>query len=519
MREKQKLDIIKITSILIIFLGIFLRVWQYAVNRSLWFDEALLALNIVNRTFIGLTQPLDYNQGAPIGFLIIEKVILQLIGNKDYILRLFPLIAGVTGVILMWKVANNYVGGGGTLIVLGLFAVSGQLIYFSSELKQYSSDVMISLLFLWITYKCLETSSKSRIYFVLLGTLGILGIWISHPALFIMLGISLCFMIDILISRDWKKFFWLGPIWALWAISLFIEYLISLRFLSSNMILGKYWQNYFMPIPPWVDINWFSTAWKGLLKDPVGLSPVAIGTIVLLAGIISVFIKRWQLALVLIMPFPILLIVSGLKKYPFGGRLLLFIIPIVFILIAEGIERIRLLLQKINPWIGYCATAALVTLFMFPPTLNSLRNLQQPYLREHIKPILSYLSQQRQDTDSIYVYYGAEPALNYYASQYGLSRNEYIISVISREKPENYIQDIEQLRGQKRVWFLFSHICYYYPCKGNEEVIFIQHLEKIGVRLSENKYPGVSLYLYDLSKESLNSRYNSGVVLKAPEVK
>ena len=86
MQEKQKLDIIKIASFFIIFVGIFLRVWQYAVNRSLWFDEALLALNIVNRTFIGLTQPLDYNQGAPIGFLIIEKVIIQLIGNKDYFL-------------------------------------------------------------------------------------------------------------------------------------------------------------------------------------------------------------------------------------------------------------------------------------------------------------------------------------------------------------------------------------------------------------------------------------------------
>ena len=419
MQEKQNLDIIKITSFFLVFLGIFFRVLQYAANRSLWFDESLLALNISNRSLIGLTQPLDYNQGAPIGFLIIEKVIIQLIGNKDYILRLFPLIAGVTGVILMWKVANNYVGSFGTLIVLGLFAVSGQLIYFSSELKQYSSDVMISLMFLWIAYYCLETSTKSRMYFVLLGALGMLGIWISHPSLFIMLGISLCFMIDILISRDWKKFIWFIPIMVLWAISLSIDYIISLRFLSSNMILENYWQNYFMPMPPWVDINWFSTAWKGLLEDPVGLSQVAIGTLVLLVGIISAFIKRWQLALVLIVPFPVLLIVSGLKKYPFGGRLLLFIIPIVFILIAEGIERIRSILQKIHPWIGFCATAALVILFMFQPTLNSLRNLQQPYLREHIKPILSYLSQHRQDTDFIYVYYGAEPALDYYASQYG----------------------------------------------------------------------------------------------------
>ena len=55
----------------LIALGIFLRVAPYAANHSLWLDEANLALNIVDRPLEGLLRPLDYGQGAPVGFLIL----------------------------------------------------------------------------------------------------------------------------------------------------------------------------------------------------------------------------------------------------------------------------------------------------------------------------------------------------------------------------------------------------------------------------------------------------------------
>jgi hypothetical protein len=50
----------------IIFIGIILRLIQYGINRSLWLDESLLALNIVNKSLSELLRPLDYNQIAPV---------------------------------------------------------------------------------------------------------------------------------------------------------------------------------------------------------------------------------------------------------------------------------------------------------------------------------------------------------------------------------------------------------------------------------------------------------------------
>ena len=75
---------------LLVAVGIILRIRQYLANRSLWGDETSLAVNIVSRSFIGLTEPLGFHQAAPVGFLFIEKILILLFGNTEYILRLFP---------------------------------------------------------------------------------------------------------------------------------------------------------------------------------------------------------------------------------------------------------------------------------------------------------------------------------------------------------------------------------------------------------------------------------------------
>src|SRR5690349_13824749 len=133
---------------LVIGLGMFLRLAQYAFNRSLWYDEANIAANIIDRSMAGLLQPLDYDQGAPIGFLLLEKLAVQALGPSEYALRLIPFLFGSIALVVFYEVAKRYISPNAVLIALYLFALSDTLIYYSSEVKQYSSDVAIALIVL-----------------------------------------------------------------------------------------------------------------------------------------------------------------------------------------------------------------------------------------------------------------------------------------------------------------------------------------------------------------------------------
>ena len=70
-----------------IVFGIFLRLHQFLYNRSLWIDEISIALNAANKPF----TMLFHNQISPLGFLVIEKSLVYLLGNNEYVLRALDL--------------------------------------------------------------------------------------------------------------------------------------------------------------------------------------------------------------------------------------------------------------------------------------------------------------------------------------------------------------------------------------------------------------------------------------------
>ncbi len=149
--------------------------------------------------------------------------------------------------------------------------------------------------------------------------------------------------------RDWRKLSWLGMVSFAWLVNSVAIYLISLRSLAANNTLIAYWDNSFMPMPPWRDLSWLLGASFDMLVDPVGLSAVPVAFVSLLVGGMSLFCRNWSIGLALMLPTPLVLMSSGLGMYPFGGRLLLFVVPIVFLLIAEGLETTRLALVSIRP--------------------------------------------------------------------------------------------------------------------------------------------------------------------------
>ena len=86
--------------------GIVLSTVQYIYNRSLWLDEARLALNIITKNSLELLAPLEYKQVAPILFLQLEKVFSLLIPNSEYGLRLVPLLFFWFSLYLFYRITH-----------------------------------------------------------------------------------------------------------------------------------------------------------------------------------------------------------------------------------------------------------------------------------------------------------------------------------------------------------------------------------------------------------------------------
>ena len=257
--------LLQLSAIGLVILGLVFRFSQYFANRSLWLDEAFLAFNIVNHSFIKLTQPLDYVQAAPIFFVWIERLIVKILGNTEFTLRLFPLFCGCLSVIIFYLLVRRIFKSGG-LLALSLIVLNGYLVYYSSEVKQYSTDLLVSLFLLWL-FSRVHDGTYSLKYLVLYTLVGTISFWLSYPSLFILSSIGLLLFLRVLINKKYTQLFQIGIIFFIWAISFAGLYWVSLRSTQSNPTLNQFWQQYFMPMPPWNSPSWFIPTFERLFRE------------------------------------------------------------------------------------------------------------------------------------------------------------------------------------------------------------------------------------------------------------
>lgn len=87
--------------------GITFSLINFFSFRSLWLDEASLALNIVNRSAQELLTPLENHQVAPIGFLMVERFFSVLFEHTDWSLRIFPMLSFFISIPLLYRVSQK----------------------------------------------------------------------------------------------------------------------------------------------------------------------------------------------------------------------------------------------------------------------------------------------------------------------------------------------------------------------------------------------------------------------------
>jgi hypothetical protein len=483
----------------LLLLGFVLRLRQYLSGRSLWLDEAMLALNIVNRDFFGLFQTLDYDQGAPIGFLLVEKILSLLFGDHEFVFRLFPFVAGVAAPVLFYLLLRRTTSSIGLLAGLALFVLGPELIYYSSEMKQYIVDVAVMITLFLLAMPLLEKGAEKKDY-IYLGLAGALSLWFSHPALFVLASLGIGLFLQTLEQRNRSKVCSVLLVGVIWLTNLGLLYFVSLKGLSQNTFLLEYWQENFIPFPLGSDWGWFLLVFRGLLQNQIGIfAPAWLVFVLVVLGLASLFGKNKTYAIVLLAMFVFSLIASGLHLYPLGGRLSLFLVPLAIILISQSVNAMQY--DSGLPYKLGGIIAILVSLYLlYPPADEAIRDFFNPKYFEHIRPSMATLSENWKEGDTLFVSSGAVPAFRFYADRYGLGDVDYQTSDASDYlKPENIVSHLQALDGQSRAWILITHV---YETKDfNEKDFLLSSLDAIGEHKREFRSPGTSVYLnlYDLS--------------------
>ncbi len=476
----------------VILLGLTFRLVPYIENRSLWLDESMLALNIVNRSYSELLLPLDMHQGAPPGFLLTEKFLTQIIGENEYALRLFPLISGLLSVFIFYLIARQTLDKEVLLLGLFLFSISTTSVYFASETKQYASDVLISMSLILLTIRQISRTPGIKYLFIYAGA-GIVAIIFSHPSVFILAGCGTTMIVSSILIKNNKRLFSYLSVSAIWLAFFVLVYMFHTRFLHQNNGLMNYWNNAFMPFPPKSieDLKWFFLTSQQVFKSPMGYTIGGLASFFFILGGIYQWQKSREIFFIFILPMLFALIASGLHKFPFAGRLILFLQPVFIIFIISGIYLIASSAKR-NKFILYLIP---ILFIVGPMTLKTIAYVAKPE-RNEIKNILYEIKMEYQPGDIIIVEGAAAPQYRFYYEKFDLPPADIVYDARNIKKAKNN-DKVLQLAETNRAWYIFI-----YFKEGKKPETFIpNYLDNKGIRIRTFKSTGAAGYLYEPSKK------------------
>jgi hypothetical protein len=331
-------------------LGIFLRLVVYGHGRSYWLDEGSLAGNVVDKRPLDFSEPLTGDQLAPFGFLIVARALVWILGPSPYVTRLLPLVCGILALVAFRAIARRVLPGRAALVALALFAFSDDLIYYSSEFKPYSLDLAVGLAITLLAYDAvLGPATWPPAAGIAL--CAVLAPWCSFASAFVVAGCGFSLVLTALLARRYRD----AVIWAAvgigWLLSFLLAYQASRLLLSPYTTMYIFWDFAFLPLWPRPSSPVSLVNAGGLLAEvlvnPLNLVPPAfrwLGAVLplclLLAGAVRLFRRSWPVWLMLVLPVALAIIASVMKCYPLHGRLILELVPALFLLVTEGTQAV-----------------------------------------------------------------------------------------------------------------------------------------------------------------------------------
>jgi dolichyl-phosphate-mannose-protein mannosyltransferase len=399
----------------VLSLGAFLRLIEYFGNRTLWLDEAMLALGIGRRGYLGLLAPLDYDQVSAPLFLWAVKTVTLIGGMGELALRIVPLLAGVMLPWVVWRMTRSLGGPAAGLIAAVLAAISVPLIYHSAELKPYGLDALVSASVIGFTLRTREAPEHPNRWGHLL-LAGMVGLLLSIPLPLVLAGTLAALLADRRVRAVpgfHRRLIGLAVVWAGW---FGVLHGLIYRF-ADTRYMHQYWAGTFLdPRAPDAPLRLYGTGMA--ILDPLppieGIIPFRWCLLLAVAGTI-LLIRRAGLpgALQIGLPFLALILASALGLYPIAPRLLVFLAPalmaFVGVMLAELLRMVRL-----GESVAAIAGALLIVIWGGPEVLENARH---PQIREEGRRTARHVARAAL-AEPVYVTPSGIPSWGYYTTDW-----------------------------------------------------------------------------------------------------
>ena len=519
----------------LIGLGIFFRLFHFFDNRSMFINGIYLSSSLVRMNFLELaTLPLDYEQKAPIGYLWMVKLTVLLFGKSEMVLRIFPLLCGIAAVFVFLPVCRYFLKPVGVVIAMGIMTLAPPLIYHTVEEKQYITELLATILVLYLYIRYHKKSTISDL--VMWGFWGAVIVWFSYSSIFILAGMAFAIGLSYIFNKNWPALFRSMIPFGMWLISFAVNFFFfTYKHADSEWLVTWFiMRGSFMPLPPasLSELKWFSKTIRELLGWPLGLLIYydLPGTPRLLSltkqllpllcsalGLLMFFRQDKKVFMMLLFPILLTLLASGLKQYPFFERLIVFLVPLFILFIARGGDKIA----SILPAVGRVRYIVPLLLLAWP-LWSSAKEVFNPDLfggryKSYHREAFNYINDHFQKGDVVYVYWNTKPIYRFYKEIYGFKfdpiegRDVRYASHNFDEYFQNLQPDLAALAGKKRVWFIYNKSyfhkigefdgqpAWYYAEQQRSGKLFHDKVASMGKVIQTYEKPHINFSLLDLS--------------------
>jgi hypothetical protein len=437
-----------ICLIAITMLSASLRLWQS--NNGLWLDE-LTPLSYYRHFSILQLLTIYGSTNNHLLYTILEKGLIQLLGESEWVVRLPAVALGVATVPLMYALARSAMNRFSSLACALLLATSFHHIFFSQNARGYSAFVFFTLCATVFLLRALQKDrARDWILYVVSMVLSVaflLGPSIAVISAHLFLGVG---CLKAVADRGESMRPLLLRLSSIFGLTILLMlHLYSVAFPQAIWVLETTYKHASTGFSL-CSLDFVQETARGLFGNYgvmllAGLVPAAT---VMIAGFSSLWRKNWFLVGALILPLILLGGFMGVLSLEVSPRFFILALPAAILIGVEGLGIACHYVSKLvkRPSIATPMFSVVVSLLLVGAVPSLLRYYALP--KQDFKGALQYMNSVRRPDQVLMPIYTAEGGFEYYADRMGLKPDvDYFVardqdrfeSVLAHRRPEQVL--------------------------------------------------------------------------------